>query len=244
MKTARVRLCLSLPALFLIQTANAQTPRKLFVTPEQLNAASILPSPPANNSSKTLEELADLHRIQNTRSTEQVARAQADDKEESMFVFADVVGPRFNRGSLPLTALLSDHVKANESVIVNPAKVLFRRPRPYHLDPTLRPVCKTTENLMDYSYPSGHGTTGYLEALVLVQMVPEMRDAILTRADDYAHNREVCGVHYTSDEAASKLVAHAIISLMFNNPEFTAELEAAKIELRTALAIPPVAKKR
>jgi acid phosphatase (class A) len=244
MKTARLPLYLSLWALFLVQAANTQIPRKLFVTPEQLNAASILPSPPANDSPKTLEELAELHRIQDTRNAEEVAHAQVDDKEESMFIFADVVGPQFKRASLPLTALLSDHVKANESVIVNPGKLFFRRPRPYHLDPTLRPICKTTENLTDYSYPSGHGTTGYLEALVLVQMMPELRDAILTRADDYAHNREVCGVHYPSDESASKLVAHAIIGLMFNNPEFTVELEAARIELRTALAIPPVVKKQ
>ncbi len=154
-----------------------------------------------------------------------------------MFIFADVLGAKFNRTSLPHTALLSDHVKANEGVIVNPAKMSFRRPRPYHLDSTLRPVCKTTENRADYSYPSGHGTTGYLEALVLVQMVPEMRGAILARADDYAHNREVCGVHYASDEFASKLVAHAMIGLMFNSPEFVAELEAARTELRDALAV-------
>jgi transposase len=31
----------------------------------------------------------------------------------------------------PRTALLSDHVKANESVILSPAKTFFRRPRPY-----------------------------------------------------------------------------------------------------------------
>jgi acid phosphatase (class A) len=43
-----------------------------------------------------------------------------------------------------------------------------------------------------------------LEALVLIMMVPENRDAILTRADDYAHSRVVCGVHYPTDVEASK----------------------------------------
>ena len=244
MRTDRLGAYLSLPVLLLVQAANAQTPHKVFVTPEQLNATSILPSPPADDSWKTLEELADLHRIQETRSAEQISHAQADDKEESIFIFADVLGSKFNRTFLPATAVLSDHVKANESVIVNSAKSFFHRPRPYHLDPTLRPVCKTTENLADYSYPSGHGTTGYLEALVLVQMMPEMRDAILARADDYAHSREVCGAHYSSDEFASKLVAHAIIGLMFNNSEFKAELQAARIELRAALGSPALPKNK
>jgi acid phosphatase (class A) len=234
MKTLKLSVFLSL-AVCLIQAAQGQPARKPFVAAEQLNAASILPTPPPNNSVKTRAELAELHRIQETRSPAQIAHAQADDTEESMFLFADVLGPKFNRTSLPLTALLSDHVKANESVIVNPAKNFFQRPRPYQLDATLRPVCKTTENRADYSYPSGHGTTGYLEALVLIRLIPEMRDAILTRADDYAHSREVCGVHYASDEAASKLVAHAIIGLMFNCPDFVAELEAARTELRAAL---------
>lgn len=229
---------LILSTMFSALSLTAQSaPKVIFVTADQLSAPAILPAPPANDSWQTLEELAELHKIQATRTPSEIAHAQADDKEESMFAFADVVGPKFNRASLPQTALLSDHVKANESVIVNPGKQFFKRPRPYHLDSTLKPVCKTTENRADYSYPSGHGTTGYLEALVLAQLLPEKHDQILARADDYALSREVCGVHYPSDEAASKKVAYAMIGLMMNNPEFKAELAAAKTELRTSLGL-------
>jgi acid phosphatase (class A) len=221
--------------LLLLQAASAQTPRQLFVTPEQLNAASILPTPPANDSVQAREELAELRHIQETRTAAEIAHAQADDKEESIFLFVDLLGPKFSRAALPLTALLSDHVKTNEGPIVNPAKAFFQRPRPYFLDSALHSVCKTKMNPKDYSYPSGHGVTGYLEALVLIQILPEKRDAILARADDYAHSREVCGEHYASDEAASKLLAHAIFGIMFNNPEFKSELAAARVELRNAL---------
>ena len=42
--------------------------------------------------------------------------------------------------------------------------------------------------------------TGYLEAMILAEIVPEQREAIFfVRADDYAHNRWVCGAHYPSD---------------------------------------------
>ena len=188
---------LALVCLLGAAIAHAQAPAKtVFVTPAQLDAASILSTPPANDSWQTLADLAELHRLEQTRTPQQVAHAQADENEESMFLFADLLGPKFNRAALPLTALLSDHVKNNESVIVNPAKVFFKRPRPYNLDATLHPVCKIKEDPADYSYPSGHGTTGFLEALVLARILPKKRDAILARAADYANSREVCGVRY------------------------------------------------
>jgi acid phosphatase (class A) len=218
--------------------AEAKAPKKpIFVTPEQLSGALILPSPPAANSWKHLEELAELHKIQETRTPEQITHAQNDDKEESIFIFADILGPVFKRELLPATALLSDHVKNDESLIVNPAKNFFRRPRPYHFDATIHSVCKTTDNREDFGYPSGHGVTGYIEAITLVQIVPEKRDLILARADDYAHSREVCGAHYSSDEAASKLLAHTMMGLMLNHPQFKAELAAARAEVRAVMGL-------
>ena len=62
-----------------------------------------------------------------------------------------------------------------------------------------------------------------------------MRDAILARADDYAHSREVCGAHYASDEEASKKLAYMMIGIMMSNPQYQAELAAAKAEVRAAL---------
>lgn len=66
---------------------------------------------------------------------------------------------------------------------MNPAKNFFQRPRPYLFDTSIQPVCKVKADRTDYAYPSGHSTTGYFEALVLVMMVPEKRDAILARAE-------------------------------------------------------------
>ena len=219
-------------------SAFSQTPGKLvFVTPEQMPVASFLPTPPANDSAATRAELAELHRLQETRTPAEVAHAKADDAEEDIFIFRDVLGDKFNKESLPLTALLGDRVHGNEGVVVNPAKTLFKRPRPYNFDPSLKPVCKIKTDPTDYSYPSGHATTGYLEALTLALIVPEKRDAILARADDYAHSRLICGVHFGADPVASKMVAYATIGLMMSNREFQKELEAARAETRKALGL-------
>src|SRR5262245_47814206 len=224
--------------LLMVPAVFTQTVRKgIFVSAEQLNTAGILIHPPARNSDETKAELAELHRLQETRSPAQVLRAQTDDSEEDIFIFRDVLGDRFNREGLPITALLSDHVHNDVGIIVNPAKAFFQRPRPYHFDGTVEPVCRIKEDPRDYAYPSGQGTTGYLEGLVLTLIVPEQRDAILARADEFAHNRLICGVHYPSDIAASKQVAYAAIEIIVNNSQFKKELAAARAETRAALGL-------
>lgn len=222
----------------LAQITFTQTTHKaIFVSADQLDVASVLLNPPAMDSAKTKAELAELHQIEKTRMPAEVLHAQQDDAEEDMFIFKDVLGAKFNKEALPATALLSDHVHSDEGIIVNPAKNFFKRPRPYFYDTTMKPVCKVKTDPTDYAYPSGHGTTGYLESLTLMMIVPEKRDAILARADDYAHNRLVCGVHYPSDIVASKNVAYAMIGIMMNNPQFKKELEAARAETRHALGL-------
>jgi acid phosphatase (class A) len=216
--------------------AAAQGPRKpVYITPDQLNMADILPDPPVDGSPEAKAELAEVHRLQDSRDAVLIAHVRADDAEEDIFIFKDVLGGKFNAAALPLTALLSAHLHNDESVIVNPAKEHFRKLRPFNFDPTVKPVCKTNANVKDYGYPSGHGTTGYLEAIALVQMVPEKRGAIFARADDYAHSREVCGVHYPADEAAARTTAYAMMAIVMNNPVFRGEFDAAKAETRKAL---------
>jgi len=105
--------------------------------------------------------------------------------------------------------------------------------RPYNLDKTLHPICKTKTK--DDAYPSGHTTSGFLLALTLIDIVPEKRDAILARAEDYGRNRLVCGVHYPSDIQASKLVAYTIHAIMEVNPQYQKELVEAKAEVRRVL---------
>ena len=232
----RTLLITGFAACLAVTSGVAQNTRKpIFISPEQLDLRAILPAPTPNDSWQTMAELAELHKIQETRTPAEIAHAQKDDLEEHMFIFQDVLGPKFKRETLPATALLSDHIKNDEGVNINPAKNFFKRPRPYQMDATIKPVCKATDNRMDFGYPSGHGTTGYLEALALIQIVPEKRNEILARADDYAHSREVCGAHFASDEAASKASADAMMALMMNNPQFQKELLAAKAETRAAL---------
>jgi acid phosphatase (class A) len=231
---------LAVTAISFAPQAGAQTraPRHPnFITPEQLDPSLILPSPPADRTAAGEADLAEVHRLQATRTAADIAHAKADDAQEDMFIFQNILGEKFNAAALPQTALLSAHLHSDEGIIGNVAKKYFQRLRPFNFDSTVKPVCKTNDNREDYGYPSGHALTGYLEALTLIQIVPEKRDAILARADEYAHNRAVCGVHYASDGAASKLTAYAMIAIMMNNAQYQSELAAAKTETRRALGL-------
>jgi acid phosphatase (class A) len=200
------------------------------VDPTVLHLELLLPEPPALDSPINKAELLELHRIEQARTPDDVARAKEDEAEEDIFAFKTVFGAGFDMQTLPLTAALGAHVKNEQSALGSQLKLAFQRPRPYQTDPTLHPVCalKATHD----SYPSGHGMTGYLEAFTLAELVPEKRSQILARADDFAHNRLVCGVHYPSDIEASRRFAYAVFGYMLATPRFQRDLAAAREELQ------------
>lgn len=209
-----------------------------FVAAEKTRALEILPSPPAAESETTRLELAELHRLEAGRSEKDVADAKWDETNENVFLFTTIFGEKFNAEALPAVAAFGKRVRNDEGINSGPAKLGFHRVRPYNLDKTLNPVCKT--KTIDDSYPSGHATSGYLLALAMIDMVPEKRDEILARADGYARNRLVCGVHYPSDIAASKLLAYAVHAAMAQSPQYAIELAPARTEMRGFLGLPEV----
>jgi acid phosphatase (class A) len=229
----------AIPAAAETSAAKAHTAHTYYyIDPSPLHLDRIIPPPPSRKSAATTAELTELHRIEAARTPAQVHQAEADDQEEDIFIFKSVLGPNFSAEALPLTAALSNHVRKDESAAGSPLKMTFRRPRPYQVDSTLHPVCPL--NSEPTSYPSGHSLSGYLLAFTLVQLVPEKRQQILDRADEYVHNRLICGVHYASDTEASRMVAYAIFGSLAASPKFQQDLSAASEETRRKLGLPLV----
>ena len=159
-----------------------------YIDPSPLHLDRILPPPPSRNSAATTAELTELHRVEAARTPAQIHQAEADDKEEDIFIFKTVLGPGFTAEALPLTAALSAHVRKDESAADSPLKKIYGRPRPYQIDSTLHPVCQL--NSEPTSYPSGHSLSGYLLAFTLVQ--PSYRRSVSrfsTAPTSTFHNR-------------------------------------------------------
>jgi acid phosphatase (class A) len=208
-----------------------------FVAPSDFDGADMLRSPPADNSAAAKADLATLHQIQNARTPASIAHARIDAGERTLLIFADLLGPRFTAANLPLTFALSQDIAADEKRDGESLKLVYPRTRPYILDKTIVLVCPPSKHDND-SYPSGHTMSGYLEGLLLASMLPEKRDAIIARADDFAHSRLVCGDHNPSDVEAGRLVAYALFATIAQVPRFKAERAAAEIELRKVLGLP------
>jgi acid phosphatase (class A) len=209
-----------------------------YLTRQSLNLYRLLPPPPEAGSAQERAELDELLRIQAARTPEQVRRAVAD-SHVNIFRFADALGSpaNFNPSQLPLTTALFKHIERDESLFMNSAKDAFGRPRPFLTEERLEPVVPKPPSA---SYPSGHTTWAVACAIVLADMVPERRRQIFARADEYAHNREVGGVHYPSDVAAGHLAGTALAESLFQSPQFVNDEGAATAELRQALGLAPL----
>ncbi len=93
----------------------------------------------------------------------------------------------------------------------------------------------------DLSYPSGHAAYGYSMAYLLADMVPERRAQLLARADEFARQRMVCGVHFRSDLVAGRRAAELLMTRLRATPEFRRDEAEAAAELRAVLHLPALA---
>ena len=173
-----------------------------------------------------------MKQIETARSAAQLARAKSDDKTQNASIFSEIIGPGFDLRTLPATAKMFADIRREEQVAANAAKDFFKRNRPWIVDPSVASCSK--EDAPQSSYPSGHATMGYSMGVVLASLAPEKAQAILARANDYAENRLVCGMHFRRDIEAGQTLGTAIAVELMQNPGFRADYEAAAMELRAA----------
>ena len=125
-----------------------------FVTNKDVHLTMILPPPPANDSAEIKAELGEVLTLQVTRTPEMEKRAIAD-AEEDVWRFADVMGPKFSKETLPKFSAFFDRVVATEGAVADPAKDVWKRPRPHQLSDLVKPAVELSNS---GSWPSGHAT--------------------------------------------------------------------------------------
>jgi acid phosphatase (class A) len=190
--------------------------------------------PPARGSAAERAELDAMLALQNSRTTAEVAAAQADRKTE-LSRFAAAIGIEPGKlATLPHVVRLAADVEDQVRPYVRAAKRHFRRLRPREVEPAIH-TC-IGDVAADQSYPSGHSTYGWTMGYLLADMLPERRAQLLARAAEYARQRMVCGVHFPSDLEAGQRGAAWLIERLRQNPTFIADRDRAAQELRAALA--------
>ena len=149
--------------------------------------------------------------------------------------FACAMGKMLSKEKTPHLLHLLKRAGVDAGYATRKAKHTYNRIRPFVLNNA--PVCtpQWQEELRhNGSYPSGHTSIGWAWALILSELVPQKADSILARGAAYGESRIVCNVHWYSDVLAGRMMGAAAVALMHHNPEFIADMKAAKEELAHA----------
>lgn len=210
-----------------------------YLSKEEIKKLALELEPPANSSNQTKAELELLVELQQVRSKFQKNEALRmhdivyfpipgmNKTEDLFFQFTKIFGPNFNPENFPATEKLLNNIMKEMRVAEFTAKNHFLRPRPRQLEKRLKPLKKMSSS----SFVSGHTLWAYMQAYLIGELIPDKRDDFLELAYDIGYSREALGVHYPSDEEASRKLAHKLLSKMWVKPNFTNDFYDAQKEL-------------
>jgi len=119
------------------------------------------------------------------------------------------------------------------------AKNRYQRTRPFvALEQTSCTPDQEAHLHKDGSYPSGHAAIGWTWGLILSEVLPGQRDALLRRGLAFGQSRVACGVHWPSDVEAGRVVGAATVAALHQQPVFVQQLQYAQREAQAVLAQP------
>jgi acid phosphatase (class A) len=234
MKPSNITLRFYPIALILLLTHSLVVPLRAsdrYLAPGQPDAVALLAPPPALDSEEQAADLQLSRALVKARTSAQTARA-TEDAKLTIFYYARAIGPSFQAGKFPKTEAMMGKVHQEMRPVVNAAKNLWKRQRPYQLDASLA-FGKPEES---YSYPSGHSTVGTVDALVLAELFPDKREALQALGRQIGWDRVLTGYHFLSDVRAGRVLGQAIVRELMASPAFQHDLAEAKAEIAAATA--------
>ncbi len=227
---------LVLAVLALSPPLAARAQEAVYIQPGQVDFIKILAPAPLPGSAVTKEDLRILLELQQIRTPEQVAAANAD-VARNLSRFSEAVGTDLSKTAAPVANAVIDRAWDQSYALVTAVKQHWQRQRPYLADPAIH-LAVPAENTP--SYPSGHSTYGMEIAILLAAMVPEKATVIFERGTQFGFERLIGGVHYPSDVEAGRITGSVLAAELLRNAAFQADLARAAVEVRTALGLPPL----
>ena len=199
------------------------------------NAINWLPAPPETNSTQFAYDLTQYMWGKGERQNEE-RRQQAIDN--GGFEMVDMVkqfsipfGMEISEEKTPCIFKVLNRGMITVRLCAKKPKTAFARKRPYvrYNEPTLIPGDE--EALRESgSYPSGHSMSGWITALLLCEINPDVQDEILALGYQWGQSRVIAGYHWQSDVDAARLLASAGYARLHTNAEFMADMVAAQAE--------------
>lgn len=200
-----------------------------YLSAGQPDVAALLPPPPLPDSPEQAADMQEVRTVCRNAPSNDVAVAFSE-KEFSIYNFTPAIGDFFQPSKFPKTEAFMEDVQKDAETVADGAKNIWNRPRPFMIDPTLA----TGKLEKSFSYPSGHSTESMVLALVLADLFPEHRDAIIAKARSIGWHRVEIARHFPTDIYAGRVLAQAIVRQMKESPDFQRDFASAQAELAAA----------
>jgi acid phosphatase (class A) len=204
-----------------------------YLPPGKPDGVELLPPPPLPDSAEQAADMASVRAVFQGRTEAEKKRATMD-SGLSFNLFAPAIGPDFDLEKLPKTRALLEKMKKDIQGAIDLPKNEYKRKRPYQLDEGL--VLGKPEP--SFGYPSGHSARGTVYAMLLAELFPQNKEAILTVGKDIGWDRVLIGKHFPTDIYAGRVLGRAIVRELKKSDAFAHDFEEAKAEIR-ALHLEP-----
>jgi|GEM_PF-1833809 len=195
---------------------------------EEAALSDTVPPPPAPSSEQDHADLEIILKVQDTRTPAIIAECKLD-QLLTYKLFQPIYGADLTPANSPQFHLLMKHVLDATHAVNDVAKEKYKRLRPYVAHPD---VVKPLFTVKGFSYPSGHSMASYTLALVLAEVFPDKKQALLDRAQAIAQSRVDAGVHHPSDIKQGEPLGRATAAAIIASPAFQKDLAAVKAELQ------------
>ncbi len=209
-------------------------PGPAYLPPDADDFRAIMGDPPAKGSEETRREIDIVLREQSRRTPADVARIQAE-ANRMVIAFAEIVGPKLTEKDLPLTFALIRNAGNDTGERIEESKRVWNRSRPYEDDARVKPSIALPTGS---SYPAAIAVSARIYAVLLGELFPEKRSALLARGWLVGWGRVMAGVHYPSDVSAAIKLGDYFAQRLLSSPGFRADLEKASVECRRVFAQP------
>ena len=200
-----------------------------------IDSLAINPPPPAPGSAaeaRDIEASKAALKLQGTPRFKFATRDALIFVPEVSSIFSCAAGVALGGGKTPKTDLLIQRSLRDFAGATSATKRKYMRQRPFMVNnqPTCTPDAEATLR-NDGSYPSGHAALGYGWGLVLSSVIPGRATQLAARGRAFADSRRVCNVHWLSDTEEGMIVASAVFARLQAEPEYRADLDAARAEI-------------
>jgi acid phosphatase (class A) len=201
---------------------------------------------PANSSDQVRKELDYMLDLQTKRTPEQIKRVEflgnigywpsinmvpshpsyEQNLKDLFFEGRELMGENISAKNFPKVSKLLQGIMQDMRVMEFTIKYKLFRPRPYHLEAKLQPLMK----LNSPSFVSGHTLWAFIQAFTWSEVAPERQEDFIVLAEEIRRSREIMGIHYPSDNEASRQVAYKMMQYFFKNDTFIKDFREAVAE--------------